>query len=80
MKWQNRRGQVKIVGRCIDEIGIGELRIQIVLGSSNKCGEPVVRVVIPDPLRIGITNSGIIKVVINRNSRSGCGLNGVTDQ
>jgi hypothetical protein len=28
-----RRGQVKIAGRCINEIGIGELRIQIVLGS-----------------------------------------------
>ena len=48
-----RRGQVKIVGHCINEIGIGELRIQIVLGSSDQCGEPVVRVVIPDPLRIG---------------------------
>jgi hypothetical protein len=80
MKWQNRRGQVKIVGRCIDEIGIGELRIQIVLGSSNKCGEPVVRVVIPDPLRIGITKQWNNKGCINRNSRSGCGLNGVTDQ
>ena len=59
-----RRGQVKIVGRCTNEIGIGELRIQIVLGGSDKCCQPGVRVVIPDPLRIGITNSGIIKVVL----------------
>jgi hypothetical protein len=75
-----RRGQVKIVGRCINEIRIGELRIQIVLGSSDKGWEPVVRVVIPDPLRIGITNSGILKVVVSRNSRSVRGLNSVPDQ
>ena len=71
---------MKIVGGCINETGIRELRIQIVLGSSDKGRQPVVGVVIPDPLSIGTTNRRIIKIVIGRNSRSGRCSNRVPDQ